>query len=181
MDGKMKYMVNRQSVLKSVLDEQKKKYPFLFCVETGCIRSLKDADGHSTKVFGELLKDGILHSFELNRDHIEIAKQVCNEYLDHIIFHQGDSRELLLKVLEEVNPRQVHVAYLDSANDADLIFEEFKVIEPYLKSGSALVVDDITCPSCKKGKKILPYLRSKEEWEVELFDVANGMLVCYKR
>lgn len=171
-------MNNRQDVLKKVLKEVKEKYSSLFCIETGCIRFLRDADGHSTKTFGESLNGyGVLHSFEFNQEHIEIAKKVCKDYLNCIIFHQGDSREILPKVLKKIAPLQIHVAYLDSADDANLILKEFKIIEPYLKLGSILIVDDVTCPSCKKGEKILPYLKTKKGWKVEVIDVANGMLV----
>jgi len=131
-------------------------------------------------VFGEEMREkDVLHSFEIDQENIKTAKKICKDF-HGITFHLGDSLKMLPKVLQEVKPPQIHVAYLDSVNNADHIFNEFEIVEPYLKSGSILVVDDITCESCKKGKKILSYLKAKEEWSVEIIEVANGMMIGRK-
>lgn len=62
----------------------------------------------------------------------------------------------------------VDFLYLDTADDPEVSFEQFKVIEPYLTKNSKVAIDDIVNYSTPeyirmegKGSILLPYCRSK--------------------
>lgn len=77
---------------------------------------------------------------------------------DYCYFYEGDSRVVLAELLKHgVRP---DIVYLDSANDADLILAEFKLVEPYAK---IIIVDDVDPANTElqKGLKVLPYIENK--------------------
>jgi len=56
--------------------------------------------------------------------------------------------------------RKFDVVLLDSANDPDLIFNEYLQIRKNLQEESIVIVDDVTSPG-KKGDILVPYLKGQ--------------------
>lgn len=134
----------------------------LVVVETGTIRNTKleyaDGDGWST-----------LHlaKWNLGKNHqiysIDLYTEVCERFLaenhlsDRIILKQGSSLDHLATF------DQIDFAYLDSANDAQLILDEFQLVENRMSKGGVVVVDDVIMNSkdVVKGHLVVPYARKK--------------------
>jgi hypothetical protein len=62
--------------------------------------------------------------------------------------------------------KKIDVLYLDSANNANLVFSEFKCMEKKFSQHGLVLIDDTTGERAKKGKLIIPYLINNKEWEL---------------
>lgn len=150
-------------------------------VETGTIRSLeanyKKGDGHSTYYIAEwMINRGYNHEFISIDLETSIAfnyffVERCIPDLKNFTLVKGDS----LKVLPGIE--NVDFYYLDSANDADLILEEFKIAYSKLKQGT-IVIDDCDQQQTekKKGLKVIPYVQ-ENNYE---YKIQQGRLIVYK-
>lgn len=137
----------------------------LVMLETGSIRSTEAryeaGDGWSTLAFARHAQDAGSRFVSIDLDTSAADEVLRREGLrDAVDLRQGDSRTVLPGVLEELV--LLDVVLLDSDNDADLIMDEFLLVEPYMGSGSVLLVDDVVPGSrtVVKGQRLLPYLES---------------------
>ena len=145
-------------------------------VETGCIRDRYEGSD-STLLIASMIRDrGRFYTFELRPRHIEECRIVCGEFNAYIEYVQGDSVSNLAKLVGEGILDRVDFAFLDSANDADHIFSEFRAIENRFPPGAVLMVDDVLW--AEKGKRILPYLEASDDWDVRVKNVENGILIA---
>jgi len=145
-------------------------------VETGTIRrktmDFVVGDGYSTYWIADFVsKSKYQHSF-ISIDHnIDVCDEVLTKHglRNYVSLIQGDSREVLKSA-----PSELDFVYLDSANNGDIIMEEFLLVEPKLSKTALVCVDDI---DHKKGDKVLPYIA---ENGYDHYLVKNKMAVIYK-
>jgi len=148
-------MLIMQRVVDS-LNELLKKFKYIKAVETGTIRSF-DEKHESTKHIAKTLGDrGDLISIDSSPKAIEVSKKICRK-LNNIQWVCSKSTDHL-KALKE----KFHFALLDSANDPDVIWDEFLLVRPMMVEGGIIMIDDAgISPSggrdksnAKKGYKV---------------------------
>lgn len=135
----------------------------LRCIETGTIRSYNE-NHNSTLHIAKTLQSigGSFISIDINPKSIEISKDICKE-LANIIWICSDSIEYLKK-----ENGIFHFAFLDTKNNPDFIFEEFRLIAPKMIVGGIIIIDDagvdivgnIVNGEQKKGHKVSKFLKS---------------------
>jgi methyltransferase family protein len=132
----------------------------LFILETGTIRNISSnyhfGDGWSTLYIAQFVKNATLkHSFFS----IDLKTDVCEHFLrskgliDYVNLIKNDSRQAIKKLDEEFD-----FVYLDSRNNADLVYEEYKLVLSKCRSDTLIIVDDF---NANKPKKIIPDLQKK--------------------
>lgn len=145
-------------------------------VETGTIRGDGDNyaqnDGWSTVTFAEWVKKngGSFTSIDLD---VSTAEKVLKrkKLRDHVQLVQGHSLEALAAIVQDnaiADPDDAEqvgaldVAFLDSDNDASLIFHEYLIVKKVMRSPGLIIVDDVDIVSTEvvKGHEILPYARA---------------------
>jgi len=94
---------------------------YINALETGTIRSYNERH-ESTRWLGENIKNGKIISVDIEPKSIEISKDIC-KHLNNIVWIQGDSLDVLKKQPEN----HFDFILLDSVNDKEHIFEEFKL------------------------------------------------------
>lgn len=139
-------------------------------IETGTLRNFGNwVDGQSAFIFTEFLKivGGEFHSVDISEAAVASAK--ANISYDKSYINCSDSVEWL-KEFPQLDT--VDLFYLDSwdvvwANPTDSAahhLKEFLVIEPYLKPGSVVAIDDNTFINGQrtgKGLDVYNYLKNK--------------------
>lgn len=178
--GREKVRPHRQ-LLSSAVERLRDSFGELTCVETGCIRRA-DEGTDSTLAIATALGEsgGTLYTFELEAEHIAVCRSVCHQVNDRIRYVEGDSRTNLRKLRADGTLKVVHLAFFDSGDDADLIWEEFRAIEDLFVPGSIVIVDDAIPPSVK-GRRVKPYLHRRLDWDTRVTYTWHGMLVAQKR
>ena len=112
------------------------QFDFLNCLETGTIRTFTEKH-ESTRHISEIIgKRGRLKSLDITPAHIKISKEICKN-AQNVEWILTDSVEYLKKDRDKY-----HFVLLDSANSAELIFEEFTNIVDRIHTGGVLMVDD---------------------------------------
>jgi hypothetical protein len=135
----------------------------IIMVETGRIRNpnWKNSDGDSTNFFSKNVLISKIYSIDNDSENFSgfgTSEDYCKntlskEQLDKVIFMNGNSTDLILELPEN----QIDLVFLDSANDSELIYNEFISILSKLKDSALVIVDDVTLPGVK-GDKILNLL-----------------------
>lgn len=149
-----------------ILDSLKTKYHPLRIVETGSIRNpnvrYATGDGWSTFWIAKWVSQngGSFTSIDLD------TQPAYNFLLrrglhKHVTLKRGSSLDILPTI------DFAHLILLDSANDADLVLAEFKLVESKAK---IIIIDDVIMDSQEvvKGHKVVPY--AKEKYHVEIKD-----------
>jgi hypothetical protein len=149
------------------------------CIETGCIRDEREGSD-STLSIASALDRGRLYTFELEPEHIEVCRAVCEGYNERIEYVPGDSKTNLRRLRDEGTFRVVHLGFFDSGDEPDLTFEEFRTIEDLFVPGSLAIVDDVIYPGVK-GRRIRPYLAEHPDWDMYMLFTWHGMLVAGRR
>lgn len=134
----------------------------LKCIETGTIRSYTEKHNSTLHISEALGNRGFLISVDIDPKSIEISKNICKKIMN-VKWICLDS----IKYLEE-NQDIFHFAFLDTKNDKDHIFEEFKLIVPKMVVGGIIIVDDagvdisgnIDITDAEKGYEITKFLKS---------------------
>jgi predicted O-methyltransferase YrrM len=144
----------------------------LEAIETGTIRTYSEQH-ESTRLIAETIGDrGTLTSVDSSHEAILVSREICR-HLHNIEWVESESTVYL----SHVEGRRYHFAFLDSANDEDVIFEEFRLVTPLIVEGGIVMVDDagITSPlkamdrrgSSVKGHRVWRLLEScGAEYEV---------------
>jgi glycosyltransferase involved in cell wall biosynthesis/ADP-heptose:LPS heptosyltransferase len=128
----MKHVVEAIHEVKNSFPQQQ-----VNAIETGTIRSFYEQHFSTYHISNALADKGQLTSVDISPDSIRISKQICSDSTN-IEFIESDS----IKYLKELKDRKFHFAFLDSVNDKDFIFEEFRLIIPMMLEGSILMIDD---------------------------------------
>lgn len=150
----------------------------LIALETGRIRNpvWKISDGNSTYFLSRLKKVKTLISIDNDTENysgFKSSQDYCENYLNakqlnKIQFINGDSVSSIKNLPDNT---RLDFVLLDSANDPNLILNELKAVEPFLKKPlSIVVIDDVNFPG-KKGDKAIPYLIDKgyKEYKIQAF------------
>lgn len=153
---KMAALADAVNILKIRFDEDLK------CIETGTIRSYNERYGSTFLIAATLGDRGSLVSVDISSKSIKISKDIC-KLLTNVEWVHSDSLEYLKN-----QKNKFHLVFLDSVNDENHIFEEFKLLVPRIISGGIIVVDDagVTREGKKnrgvqeKGRKISKFLLS---------------------
>lgn len=147
--------------LRKYIRELEDKMGKLIIVETGTIRNAASqyviGDGYSTEIIARYIKNSE-HKHDFYSVDLDIS--VCQKYLQnrsllsYVKLVQSDSINFLQ------NFGKVDFAYLDSGNDAQLILNEFKLVEGTAK---IVVIDDCVPGSHEllKGNLVIPYVKAK--------------------
>lgn len=109
---------------------------YINALETGTIRTYTEKH-ESTRWLGESIKNGHIISIDIEPTHIEISKQIC-KHLNNIEWIHGDSLEILKKQEES----SFDFILLDSVNNKEHIFEEFKLALKLIKLNGIIMIDD---------------------------------------
>jgi hypothetical protein len=145
-------------------------------VETGVLRKLGNwRDGQSSLLFQEFLKyySGTLKSVDINEDNCAEARK----YLDSSIVNVTCSDSV--EFLKSVDKTNIDCYFLDSYDvswqncepSAFHHLKEFKTIEPFLKSGTIVAIDDNTFyDGVRSGKGTLIFNYLKEKGILPLYD-----------
>lgn len=142
-------------------------------IETGTLRNPGNwKDGQSSFLFTELVKNhgGSVRSVDINPE----AAATANDFVKSEYFHATCSDSVAWLHSLEQDLSNVDFFYLDSydvkwANDTDSAehhLKEFLVIEPHLKSGAIVAIDDNSRfrdsgLRTGKGRRIVEYLEAK--------------------
>ena len=140
----------------------------IISLETGRIRNpaWRNSDGNSTYFITAAQKIHTLYSLDNDSENFSGysgSQAYCEQYLstqqlNKVIFINGNSTETIKNIPLSI---KFDFVLLDSANDPELIFNEYLAIAPYLNPIKAIVmVDDVTLPG-KKGDTIMPFFKSK--------------------
>lgn len=167
-------------LLRAAVEETLGAFPEPACIETGSLRNLNEGTDSTRVLAATLGERGRLYTFELEPAHLAVCREVCREFADRIEYVEGDAKANLRRWRERGTLRQIHFAFLDSADDPEQIWEEFRAIEDLFVPGSVLVVDDVVPPAVK-GKRIKPYLHRDPAWETRLVYAGKGLLVAVRR
>lgn len=138
-------------------------YGNLTIIETGTIRNVDPeyilGDGHSTHLVAQWVSKNGGNFYSIDLD-ISIAHTYLKKLglRKHVNLRAGDSTEIL-----QTFNTPVHLVYLDSGNDADLILSEFKAIENLVVNEGVVIVDDCEPGSDEllKGNAVIPYAKTK--------------------
>ncbi len=149
------------------IDELKNRFPneHLEMIETGTIRTFHAACSSTYSISEALGSQGRLTSVDISPDSIRISKNFCWN-APNIEWIQSDSVTYLAKLKD----KKFHFAFLDSVNQKDFIFEEFRLMIPMMLENSILIIDDsgITNDGCsidngvpaQKGHEVWCFLKS---------------------
>lgn len=150
----------KQKAWQEAIDSFGKKN--LIVLETGRIRNpdWKVSDGDSTNYFtdNELVDKLIsIDNDSENFSGYDSSEKYCKasltpSQLSRIEFINGHS----VSCIENLQTK-LDVVLLDSANDSELIFQEFMSVLPKLNEESLIIVDDVSLPGVK-GDKIISLL-----------------------
>ena len=168
-------------ILRTQLAIAQKRFGELTIVETGTIRSTEpiyaDDDGWSTLCFAQWIAEhgGFLDSIDLETD--AAAKVLADRGLGGpVMLCKGHSLDVLTQRLADAHADpndhsfDIHIAYLDSDNDADLILNEYKLVTQMMPPGAILMVDDVDLSpgaQAKKGHAIVPWLeKHKQDYSI---------------
>jgi len=137
--GKLYPSIPVMQNLIDTINELKNTFPneHIEAIETGTLRTFHST-GQSTDCISQALGDrGRLTSVDISADSIRISKNFCYDALN-IEWVQSDS----VTYLRELKHNKFHFAFLDSVNDKDVIFDEFRLLIPMMLENSILMIDD---------------------------------------
>ena len=147
-------------------------------IETGCVRRLHEGTESTYTISSAIRDKGTFFTFELEPKHIATCKELCGDLNQYIHYVEGDSVENLTSLVADQSLSRIDFAFLDSVNDGDHIWKEFKSIEGSIPVGGILVVDDVIWAD--KGRVIMPFLKNSPEWDVRVHNVENGIAVALR-
>jgi hypothetical protein len=157
-----------EEIFKRLLAQKSKN----FCIiETGSTRKPNNwKDGNSGSLFADFVKHhgGFVHSVDID----PLAVQAANDYIDSK-YHQAHHSDSVSWLSGRDDLCNVDLFYLDSwdvkwENDqpsAEHHLKEFLIIEPHLKAGCVVAIDDnarlLSGQPTGKGRMIVEYLAAK--------------------
>lgn len=140
--------------------------------------------GLTTFTLAEIAKEqnAVFYSCEINQKKIDDLITKLGDLSKNVIFKHGDSLDCLISIVDQ-HP-QIHFVFFDSAPSAMHTFKEFQIVEPCLKPGSCIVIDNAAAPTekatltpCRKGKILVPYLLASPFWKVRTHPHSGDSMV----
>jgi predicted O-methyltransferase YrrM len=129
------------------MGEIMKRFPsHIEAIETGTIRTHSEHH-ESTRHIAEIMGErGTLTSVDSSPEAIQVSRDICR-HLHNIEWVESDSTAYL----SGIHGQRFHFAFLDSANDEDVIFEEFRLTTPLMVEDGIVMVDDAGITSMLKS------------------------------
>jgi predicted O-methyltransferase YrrM len=158
---------------------------FINALETGTIRSY-DEKHESTRWLGESIINGKIVSIDIDSKSIQVSKDIC-KHLNNIEWIQGDS----LEILNNLEESKYNFILLDSVNDKEHIFKEFKLALKLIKLGGIIMIDDFgvdmygnipdpSQPEAQKGVKVFNMLKQHNLLEyMKVYQSIKGVQVIF--
>jgi glycosyltransferase involved in cell wall biosynthesis/ADP-heptose:LPS heptosyltransferase len=150
-----------------VIEQLKNKFANenISAIETGTIRSFFEKHFSTYHISRSLGERGKLISVDISEDSLRVSKQICRRSTN-VEFVQSDS----IDYLSGLEKQKFHFALLDSVNDKDFIFNEFRLIVPMMVEGGIVIIDDagispvnhqidVSVPA-QKGHRIWEFIQS---------------------
>lgn len=135
-------------------------------LETGTTRGILGGgpvgDGWATILWGWYAKQtgSTVYTIDMNSECLEECKRLTKEFKDNIKYIHGVSTKELTLIEEEI-----HLLYLDSGNDPELMYKEFLLAEKNLVKNSLILLDDVGIDiDTGKGKILVPHLTKNENY-----------------
>jgi predicted O-methyltransferase YrrM len=122
--------------VKAELKRLKPIFETLSCLETGTIRTYHEkheSTRHISNVIGE---NGHLKSIDIEPKSIAISKDICKN-ASNVEWILSSSLDYL-----QNDDDMYHFVLLDSVNNADYIFDEFKNVVKRIHVGGTIMIDD---------------------------------------
>lgn len=138
-------MLIMQKIIDSI-GELQTTFSYIKALETGTIRSFTEKHESTKHIAKKLGKNGDLVSIDTSPKAIEISKKICDKY-NNIKWINSNS----IDYLKSLNDETYHFVLLDSANNPEIIWNEFKLIAPRMVTNGILMVDDAGI--AKNGKR----------------------------
>ncbi|UCC96701.1 MAG: glycosyltransferase [Phycisphaerales bacterium] len=127
-----------QHVIEAIREiKARSEHESILAIETGTIRSYDENHLSTYHISRELGGRGSLISVDISGDSIRKSQNICHG-ATNIEFAESDS----IQYLQHLKDRKFHFAFLDSVNDKDVIFEEFRLLAPMMAESGILMVDD---------------------------------------
>ena len=119
---------------------------FVTALETGTIRSYHEKHDSTLHICNAIKGCGHLYSLDIEQKSIDIANDICKD-VDNVTWVLGDSLQTIPYLCESLSKESgskdiFDFVLLDSVNVSSHILREFKLILPYMKNNSIIVVDD---------------------------------------
>ena len=158
------------SIMQHVTDtvhEVKSRFPQeqILAIETGTIRSYDERHNSTYHISRALGDRGSLISVDISTDSIRRSKNICYD-TTNVEWVHSDS----MQYLRRQKDIKFHFVFLDSVNDKDLIFEEFRLVVPMMVEDGILMVDDAgitedgrgidASVAAQKGHRLWDFLKS---------------------
>jgi predicted O-methyltransferase YrrM len=142
-------------------------------VETGTARFGDKGfigDGGSTIIFGDWANqnDAVLNSVDIDSSSIDKAKEVTQDYSEHIQFSLSDSVMYLEEFSQPIDLLYLDSYEYDSANPEPSQthhLNELIAAYPYLHEKSIVMIDDCELANGGQGKMVIEYLLDKG-WKI---------------
>ncbi|MGD2094934.1 MAG: glycosyltransferase, partial [Phycisphaerales bacterium] len=149
------------------INEVKKQFrnEQITALETGTIRSFNENHLSTYYISGTLGNRGRLISVDISTISIKRSKNICYD-TTNVEWVHSDS----IQHLRKLKDLKFHFVFLDSVNDKDLIFKEFRLVVPMMIEGGILMVDDAGITkdgqaidesvAAQKGHRVWQFLRA---------------------
>lgn len=136
-------------IMKHVSDSVKqlvKEFEFVKAIETGTIRTYIEKHESTKHISNALKSKGSLISIDIEPKHINVSKDICKN-CNNITWVESNSITFLSNLDDG---EKFHFALLDSVNDRNHIFKEFKLVTPHMHNGGIIIIDDCGIKTNKK-------------------------------
>ena len=142
------------------------------------ILELGTSGGYSALCMAEAVREwsGCIHTIEFSEYRANIARETfAKTELDEMItLHVGK----IAPVLDAWSEKNIDFVFIDADKPAYL--ENFQKIEPFLTDSAVIVCDNIL-DSVEKMKPFVDYMKAHKEFETNILNLDNGLLVAVKK
>lgn len=164
------------------------------CIETGSTYDIRPENLMNTSTNNLyrtmiLINKGELHSFDIDPEHQNTAKILC-ENNDSVVFRLGDSVEKLKEFVSTVkyamqsaneDQKFIDLVLFDSKDgDTMHMLHEYEILEPYLKDKHFILIDDIHNPNSNKWVRLVPILKASGKYTYGEINTPTGLFVAWK-
>lgn len=124
--------------------------------------------------------NGLLYSIDNDPKHIDICKHELElrGLSAYVVFLQGDSVDRIKGLHSET--AQFDFVWLDSSEDSDHAYNEFREVQRLLSKKHVICVDDYGTPSVK-WQQISQHIKISHEYDFEEFHTPTGLFVGLKK
>lgn len=170
----------------NAIHELKSEFAGILAVETGTIRSYNEKHESTRHISETLGSKGHLISVDCNPESLRISRDICRN-ASNVTWVES----LSITFLETSGHMRFHFALLDSANDKDLIFEEFRLVVPLMHENGIVMINDAgitvdggsidTNVAAQKGHKVWEFLvRNSVPFDVLPLPCGHGTQLAFR-